>query len=410
MDPMQQAVNRIRAAALGALLCALPTAGAADPGLKFDGGPWIPALAIVSSPPGADAATAGEASLHVPLLALALEPEALGGSEALQRTLDAAGSGPVAIPARVSIEPAPGEDGSQEEEWTPAVLVIARADAAGPPSPPPTRPGQALEEREARPREEWDRWVPALALSNGILGQGADAAVASDVRPDATGSTTFLNPWMSASLELMSPSPGELPGHPQFFLHGDVGVNFGFRRDVAKEGSPGEFRFPDENPADITNDQVVGGQGSVTRGDPQPLLVTAGAGVAFTLESMGRRIRIRPSVEYLREELDVVGRVNRALIPPGGTLENVELIELTGSRSEVYHGLGPGLEIEADTARAGPVVLTLFVSGQAYRILGDRTTEFSTTDGSGHVATWTFKKDAWSWRGGVGLRFRWLPD
>jgi len=68
-----------------------------------------------------------------------------------------------------------------------------------------------------------------------------------------------------------------------------------------------------------------------------------------------------------------------------------------------------------DTARAGPFMLTVFLSGKAYKMLGnlgmDLTGSVATEEfGTVTTADWSFEKDPWSYRAHVGLRFRWLPE
>ena len=48
--------------------------------------------------------------------------------------------------------------------------------------------------------------------------------------------------------------------------------------------------------------------------------------------------------------------------------------------------------------------------GRGYHLFGDLETTFSQTNEFGETATWTFRPDRWVWRGGVGFRFRWLPE
>jgi hypothetical protein len=71
-------------------------------------------------------------------------------------------------------------------------------------------------------------------------------------------------------------------------------------------------------------------------------------------------------------------------------------------------------------------MLSLFAAANAYKIIaGDRTIEFEGTDtweqntpdefGGGsntrtEEASWKFVKAPWSYRGAVGIRFRWLPE
>lgn len=256
--------------------------------------------------------------------------------------------------------------------------------------------------------DESQNWVPSLAITSGMLVEDGHGAVASTVRPSATGSETLISPWLGGSLELMSPAWDPLGGRTRFFVHGGLGANFGFKRDLAKEGAPGAFNAPDI--PGITDDTLVQGQGSVTDAQPTGLVVTAGAGLSITIETERRRFRIKPSLEYLLEEVGVGGRVHRATLDDP-SVPSFNFIVITGNEKKYFHGLGPGLEVEADIARAGPVLVALLASGSAFRILGDRDVQFSSTDATGtESATWSYRKDAWSYRAHVGLRFRWVPD
>lgn len=289
-----------------------------------------------------------------------------------------------------------------------STLMLGLANGAG--ADPASTRGSPPEHLSAETPGEFDRWVPALALMSGIIGEIAKTSVDSSVRASASSSASFIAPWFGGSLELMAPQWLDAPGRPRLFAHVDVAGNFGFERDVAKEGAPGEFTLPDAT--DITNTDVVGGQGSVTRAKPGSLQVSAGAGVAFTLEPWGRRLRIKPSVGYLRDEFEVTGLVHSARLTTPGVPDVFDLIEISEGAKKVYHGIGPGLEVAVDTAKAGPLMLTVFISGAAYRILGDRKVEFTALDDltGAETATFRFTRDAWTYQGGVGLRFRWLPD
>ena len=167
----------------------------------------------------------------------------------------------------------------------------------------------------------------------------------------------------------------------------------------------GIFNLPEE---------VVTGQGSRTFAEIQPFVLTAGLGVAFTVDFGRLRMRIKPSVEYLRETLDITGIVNRAVklrfAPPAEGLDNFRLISLTSSTTEVYHGVGPGLELEADTVRAGPFMMSIYLAGQVYSIFGNRDVELSNTNEFGETAEWSFEQSAWGGGARAGLRSRWLPE
>ena len=68
----------------------------------------------------------------------------------------------------------------------------------------------------------------------------------------------------------------------------------------------------------------------------------------------------------------------------------------------------------------GPFMLSLFANGRGIKVLGDRKVEFSDSsdrDRPGddpeydHVRRdWEFEKKPWIFGGGVGVRFRWLPE
>jgi hypothetical protein len=224
-----------------------------------------------------------------------------------------------------------------------------------------------------------------------------------------------VTPFVAGSLELMTPGLTSVPGRPRLFVRGDAAASFAFTRDVAKEGSPGEFEVSPN--VVYPTQETIRGQGSATTAEVKPLLISAGAGVAFTVDAWERRLRVKPSVEYMREEIEATGVLHRAArtrVDPPPTVdefpEGFRLIELSGDKKQVFHGIGPGLEIEADTGRAGPLILTVYLAGQAYAFLGDLEMEFSDTNEYGETATWRFEKDRWGYRAGVGVRFRWVPE
>lgn len=286
---------------------------------------------------------------------------------------------------------------------------------------------------------ETQRWVPAFSVYSGALVQGADGQVASGpilgppgpsvcnpasgigcIRPAAAGDDLVVSAFVAGSAELMTPGLAFVPGRPRLFVHAGVGGLFGSTRDVAKEGSPDAFVLPDPDliPPDRVTAGQIRGQGSGTSVEVQPLLVSAGVGIAFTLHVWERRLRIKPSFEYLREEIELSGVVNRVVTAnpdgncpfPAPADTRFRCIQLRGSDSKVYHGIGPGLEIELDAARAGPFMLAVFVAGQGYSFLGDLEMRATGTNEFGETAVWQAEKDRWGFRGGVGLRFRWLPE
>jgi hypothetical protein len=257
------------------------------------------------------------------------------------------------------------------------------------------------------------------------------------------------------------------------------------------------------------------GQGAHVRVKTEALVVAAGAGIAFTFKVGGRTFRLKPSFEYMREELQVSGRLRRAtqvsnsvlprnlenyvpvgLFQPGtgpnnnliyapngdpcyvngtcvfvpvGQTQNVfdgtsipqlsddatptdagfREIELDIRNSKVYHGIGPGLELELDTGRLGEFQVSLYGGLRAYRFMGDleldgraqndaQTNNYTTGDpitgpfGPGsniernnvnyerncvigdasqcEYADFHFEKERWAYTGHLGIRFRWSPE
>jgi hypothetical protein len=325
-------------------------------------------------------------------------------------------------------------------------------------------------EDEARP-DETTRWTPAIGAWSSVLIQHADASTSSSdvsfdstvrtrvfqptpfpgafveqitienvtnpLQPPASGDDRLVTAAISGTLELMTPGIQRIPGRPRFFAHGDLGAAFGQVRHVARERAPGNLEGTIETPDGPLLEEIaffpeeaLQDIGSETTAEVQPFLISAGVGVAFSFDLFGRRLRIKPSVEYLREEIDLTGSVVRGARIDTGIQQFPPFIpqrpslfipiELNGNTTEEFHGIGPGLEIEMDTRRAGPFMLSLFVSGQAYKILGDTEVKFSeeqtltypqlTPTPQTVSADWSFEKDPWGYRAGVGLRFRWQPE
>jgi hypothetical protein len=287
-------------------------------------------------------------------------------------------------------------------------------------------PAQAFGQDEDS-RTESGRWAPAVAVTGGVLVQSVSGQVASGdvlgpsfspnpaqpIRPAASGESVLVPPFVGGDLELMSPGAASLPGSPRLFVHAGAAAVFPQTLTPAKEGAPGPLEAPPGVTGGIREDTVFG-QGSQTSVENGPVVVTAGAGVAFTVDAFDRTIRIKPSVEYLWEELEVRGTVQRAValtsISAADGIEDFRLIVLRGQETTGFHGLGPGLEVETDAAQAGPFMASVFVGAQFYAILGDRTVAFGASNEFDETAAWTAERDPWAYRAAVGLRLRWAPE
>ncbi|MBW2418272.1 MAG: hypothetical protein JRH19_06980 [Deltaproteobacteria bacterium] len=307
-----------------------------------------------------------------------------------------------AVGAAVHVDAHAGEEA--EEEPT-----------LGAPAPAPSGP------------PETQRWVPSLSGFGGFiaqLGQGYLMAsrvlgdkeegfppVKQPIAPIESGNNVLVAATIGASFELMTPRIYPSLAEPRFFAHVDAAAAFGFQRTIAGTGAPGDMEFKPGN-APTPGEEVVTGQGSRILAEVDPFVLTAGAGIAFTFKVWERTLRVKPSFEYIREELKITGIVNRAvrLESPGTSIDSYRLIELHDAESRVLHGIGPGIEFETEAGRAGPFMLGVYLSGQGYKFLGDLDLHLRDSNEYDEWAEWNFTKQEWGWGARVGLRFRWLPE
>jgi hypothetical protein len=347
----------------------------------------------------------------------------------------------------------------------------------------------ALPAPDSRADQE-GRWVPSLALSGGATIQPQDSSVESScelggpgdsdlgivpcdflvgtgpaaLRPYESETDWAVSPFVGANLQLMTPAIQVIPGRPRFFLLGEIQLLFPPTRDIAKEGDPSSVRLPDtRTELQATPALTLNGVGSSTTSEIQTLSWGAGVGVAFPFGFRGRRLWLKPSAAWTRYEIDVEGVVVAGLKddPVPGTYPRSELgppdpliqpttdwpfwgsqvreVNLSGSGSKTYDGIGPGLELEMIAGRFGQIGVSLFVNANAYRILGDREVAFSARDDTlpalpyvwapsdpgpprvseipgnpnglpadTYTASWSFEVDPWLFRAGVGVRFHWF--
>lgn len=354
--------------------------------------------------------------------------------------------------------------------------------------------GAPLTTTDPRPRDETERWVPAFAFTTGafiqdvngsqtpgiienyrntaqeITGEYIDlvpgaapgqpgfglCAPASCFPGPVVGDSRFVAPTMGLSLELSTPGLSFLPTRPRLFAHIDGRVDFAYKRSTARFLSPEDLVAENASP-DLPlpfsdphfqeggfDPNSIRGQGTKVEGELLPWMYGGGVGVAFTMEVFERRLRIKPSAEYLHTEMRATGTVNRAVTAfpgdsvPGSVRQQARFIfiELEGQKTQEFHMLGPGLEIEMDTLRLGPAMLSLFANARAYTILGDREISFTVSetienpavgrDGNpfpislapppnGHgvqtaSSDFSLVLPEWNYDLGLGLRFRWLPE
>lgn len=285
------------------------------------------------------------------------------------------------------------------------------------------------------PAEAWsadhERWVPSLGFNFGIEFQDASASGAtSDIlgppvdpevpglpvnnplSPPSSGETGVSIPSLSGVFELMSPSLFDGWVRPRLFGRIGVGVDLAATIRPAASGDPSPMAPPPNVNFFRENDIV--GQGNEAELAVKPLEVTASMGIAFEREFEGRAIRVKPSVELIRRTFEASGAVNRAVQIAGGlnitSLSSVRLEELRTQNEETFYGIGPGLEVEFDAIRRGPIIISAYAGAAAYHYLGDLEFGIAATNEFGESANFDFEVDEWSFRGNVGFRFRWSPE
>jgi len=350
----------------------------------------------------------------------------------------------------------------------PPVVDLLLANPGGAPATPE-------ETADPRPKDETERWVPAFAFTSGALIQDVNGSQTPgiienyqnldqeitggplDLFPGPViGDSRFVAPTMGISLELSTPGLSFLPTRPRLFAHIDGRVDFAYDRSTARFLAPADLAEENANPGTAApfadphfqqggfDPDGFRGQGTKVDGELLPWMYGGGVGLAFTMEVFERRLRIKPSAEYLHTEMRATGTVSRAIIAYPGDDEPSRVrqpsrfifIQLEGQKTQEFHMLGPGLEIEMDTMRLGPAMLSLFANARAYTILGDREIAFSASqvienpaaNGAGNPvppsllpppnghgvqtasSDFSLVLPEWNYDLGLGLRFRWLPE
>jgi len=307
---------------------------------------------------------------------------------------------------------------------------------------------------EETPRDERTRWVPSFGILSAAVVQRVQGSVgtgdiycpqpyedgicvstggipggppSSPIQPNTTERPRTFTPSLAATFQLMSPSFIDQLGAPRAFAHVDLSYTFGFERNIAITGAPGPIVYPPCFPNAVPPETFfcnpeavyIQGQGAAAVFQADSFQFSGGVGLAFSLEVGDRTVRIMPSVEYTREGLELSGEVTRVIMSklpvanrgePGYPDAQYRNILLSAQKQKVYHSLGPGLEVEVDTRRAGPLMLSVFASARAYAIVGDLEVQFEDTNQYGEQAVWNFLPNRWLFSGNVGLRFRWVPE
>ena len=288
--------------------------------------------------------------------------------------------------------------------------------------------------------DEIERWVPALSASLGMMMQRAELEFESSdlqlpffldpgnqrvVRAPGSGRDLLFAPMARASVELMTPGllhvpflPAiAVPGRPRLFVHADAAASFAQKYDLAKNGKIDKMTLPDRrNNQPVEDASNITGQGSRGQAKIDTLVWSAGAGVALSFDIFERRVRIKPSFEWMREKVSVNGATHRAVKKIRITLvrEDFRFIVLDASKSKVFNGIGAGLEIELESRRTGPFVLSTFMGARVHRFMGNLDIDLEDTKtneyGNDEWSEFHYTHKRWSYQGFVGIRMRFVPE
>jgi hypothetical protein len=296
------------------------------------------------------------------------------------------------------------------------------------------------------------RWVPSFAITAGATIQNQDGSADSVLFQDGSttpvplqgrvdGNDLGVAPFVGGSLELMTPAL-PIPTRPRFFLGGEILPTFSADHALAIEGDPGCITGPKPGdpcakgitvaPTSTFTEAAANGEGTKLTATVDTLVYGADLGVAFPIRAGKRQLRIKPSLGWINFKIDASAKVVNAACNPSNrcTDQSIEIFPgsppliipgflretvLQASDSKRFNGIGPGLDIEMGVGRYGPLGVSLFLGARAYRVLGDRSFSFTTSESFDDqlgmdVATGTFDVEVapWMYRGNLGIRFEWL--
>ena len=324
---------------------------------------------------------------------------------------------------------AEGQEGGSDESLTPAERI-----------------------EEAR-RADSKRFAIGLSLTSGVLiaQQNGSVRTKADIGPAPDPPTAYgwpdgafieaptpfgrnldkslltVSPNVGATIDILTPALGFIPLKPRLFAVAEILPTFAGDVTVALDGAATKFLIqpattsPRSYPA-----SVIGGQG--TRIDSQVMTTTlaASVGVSFDVIFRDRLVRLRPGVGWIRWGVIAEGKVLAAykddpdplgsvVLPPPSFGQNFRLVQLAGRGAGFFNGVGPTLEVEMELQSEGSFRPSLYLTGGAFRTLGNNELSFSSetsvSDALGegeYSATWKLQAQDWNYRMGLGFRVRWV--
>jgi len=264
-----------------------------------------------------------------------------------------------------------------------------------------------------------DQWIPSLTFAVSVHDEDYDLVGDNSINFAFTDNRSRTMGSLRFGAELMTPVFEDLPAKPRFF--GFAGLLWstpgnGLHRERSDTESVDDWRDINlgvqvrafarrnkTNPSLIKTVDDFEGQGNRTTGRRLHNSWFLGVGSVFSFPMTGFTIRLRPSIEYIGEEIKTEGEYALLTEPTN----NVFVINAGDfDKTDTQHLLGPGFEIEFVNHLDSNVTLAFFTQTRFLWILNDRKTTLSaeSVDGSSEIR-FSSKRNRFNFRGGIGFRF-----
>ncbi len=267
-----------------------------------------------------------------------------------------------------------------------------------------------------------DSWVPSIVFS--VVVHEEDTEIEVDSRPlefsfDRKAIRTLAS--LRFGGELMTPTFDKVPIKPRFFVSAGVlwstpgnGLSHSNHDTTTQADYRGVnlaqkirlFNPPNTPPnADQFQFKDFEGRGTSVEGRQLHNSWYAGVGGVLTFPRSGFTIRVRPSIEYIGEEFRINGEYTLlSENVPAEVPRRLIIHEINISDKNIYHNIGPGLELEFVNHLDGDFTLSFFTQTRFMWIIGDTEMNLKGTDSQGENAAFRFKRSRFNFRGGIGFR------
>ena len=282
------------------------------------------------------------------------------------------------------------------------------------------------------------RWIPSVSLQTGIAVNKREGEISSIERGFIDGKTTQIFGTFGSSLQIETPRLSLIPYRPRFFARADILYSADDKESLVSEGVADDSisKLGDGYNLEAGVVEQLVGRGSALRPQVEPLILGGGLGLSFQTEVFGRKLRVKPSIEWMFQREEIALEFSDAEgngTDPARCQPECRAVSINAQDTKGYHSLGPGLELDYDTGRAGNFRASLFSRFQALAILSDRDSRLDATgswlirtveriDGEdvitsidpapGRADTTVssrYKRDPWSYVAVVGFRIYWDP-